>query len=158
KSAAFTSDARSLPGKPAWDREWAGSDMYSKFWEQVVEWSLRPTETGRLVMTTEYNDGKVKVTVDARDENNRPITDLSLQGGVTSPLSKADDARKLELKFEQKNSGLYEAEFKAEEAGSYFINAQAKRTVKTLVKGKEVSTVESDSIRSGVTIPYSPEF
>jgi uncharacterized membrane protein len=147
KAVAFTSDARSLPQSPKWDRDWASSDMYSKFWEQVVEWSLRPTETGRMYMTTEYNDGKVKVTIDARDSSNRPLTDLVLQGGVTTPTPREDD-RKLELKFEQKNSGLYEAELKAEEAGSYFISVQA----------KDVRTGQTDSTRSGVTIPYSPEF
>ena len=157
--------------------------MYSKFWEQAVEWSLRPTETGRMTMMTEYSDGRVKVSVDARDESNRPLTDLILRGGVTSPLAKNDSDRKLELffcsnfssslrslakndsdrklelKFEQKNSGLYEAEFKADEAGSYFINAAAVRMVKGKEQGKEVIKEESfDSVRSGVTIPYSPEF
>jgi uncharacterized membrane protein len=159
KSVAFTSDARSLPGRPAWDRDWASSDMYSKFWEQVLEWSLRPTETGRLAMTTEYNDGKVKVIIDARDSNNRALTDLNIvggvslaaQGGVTASPIRPEDRRDRELHFEQKNSGLYEAEFKAEEAGSYFVNAISKRKGSD---GKE----EVDSIRSGVTVPYSPEF
>ena len=158
RSVAFTSDARSQPSRPAWDREWASSDMYAKFWEQVVDYALRPTETGKLQMTTEYNDGKVRVIVDARDANNRPMTDLNFQGSVTSPSPKADQAKKFELKFEQKNSGLYEAEFKADEAGSYFINAQSSRDVRTMKDGKEVVTKEVDSIRNGVTIPYSPEF
>jgi uncharacterized membrane protein len=158
KSVAFTSDARSRPGRTGWDRDWAGSDMYSKFWEQVVEYALRPTETGRMVMTTEYNDGKVRVIVDARDAKNRPLTDLILQGGVTSPATGPQDSRKFDLKFEQKNSGLYEAEFPAEEAGSYFINALARRTVKAAQNGKEVDREELDSVRSGVTVPYSPEF
>ena len=158
KTVAFTSDARSQPSRPAWDRYWASSDMYDKFWEQVVDYSLRPTETGRLQMTTEFNDGKVRVIVDARDGNNRPITDLNFLGSVTSPTPRADQAKKFELKFEQKNSGLYEAEFKADEAGSYFINAQSQRDVKTIKDGKEVVTKEVDSVRSGVTIPYSPEF
>jgi uncharacterized membrane protein len=159
KAVAFTSDARSQPDRPAWDRDWAGSDMYGKFWEQVLDWSLRAVETGQLAMTTEFRDGKVKVTIDARDEQNRPLTDLTLRGGVTPPSARAGDAHKLELKFEQKNSGVYEAEFKAEDAGSYFLNAQAVRKVKRIKDGKEVEVEEGhDSIRSGVTIPYSPEF
>ena len=82
-----------------------------------------------------------------------------LRGGVTPPESKGDDPRRQELKFEQKNSGQYEAMFSAEEAGSYFINAQAVRRVKTVKNGKEMEVEEGiDSIRSGVTIPYSPEF
>src|SRR5205814_3487986 len=84
--------------------------------------------------------------------------DLRLQGLVTAPNQQPAESKPIELKFEQKNSGEYEAEFKAEEAGSYFINAQARRTTKQVKDGKEVEIEESDSIRSGVTLPYSPEF
>jgi hypothetical protein len=102
-------------------------------------------------MTTEYRDGKVKVIVDARDKRNRPLTDLKLRGSVTPPSPKADSRNRWRLKFEQKNSGVYEAEFKADESGSYFINAASMRDN----KGKDEVI---DSVRSGVTIPYSPEF
>jgi uncharacterized membrane protein len=167
KAVAFTSDARTLrptaqrpDGRKGWDREWAGSEMYSKFWEQVVEWALRPTESGRMVMTTEFRDGEVKVTVDARDDNNRPLSSLRLRGGVTLPGAKAEDARKQELRFEQKNVGVYEAKFKAKEAGSYFVDAQATRQVEVPNKDGKGVTIEegTDSVRAGVTIPYSPEF
>ena len=151
KGVAFTSDARSLPGGPQyWDRDWASSNIYGKFWEQVVEWSLRPVETGKhLSMTTELRDGKVRVIVDARDDNKNPLTDVEFQGRITSPSLKESDGHK-DLKFEQKNVGVYEAEFKAEDVGSYFLNVQAKWKD----KGKE----QVDNIRGGVTIPYSPEF
>jgi uncharacterized membrane protein len=162
KSAAFTSDARSIPGRPGWDRDWASSEMYLKFWEQIVDWALRSVETGRLMMTTEYRDGKVRVIVDARDSQDRPMTDLEIRGGVTPPSTELLDggkaAKATTLQFEQRNSGVYETEFKAEEAGSYFINAQAHRMVRTVQNGKEVVSDESDSVRSGITIPYSPEF
>ncbi len=164
KSVAFTSDARSQEGKPFWDRDWAGSEMYVKFWEQTLDWALRAVETGKLTMTTEYRDGKVRVIVDARDSNNRPLTDLKLRGGVTTPIEREGGAPAAvpqigPLKFEQKNSGLYEATFKADEAGSYIINAQAQHTVTKDVNGKKVEVQEGiDSVRAGVTIPYSPEF
>ena len=62
------------------------------------------------------------------------------------------EAKPVELKFEQKNSGEYEAEFKAEEAGSYFVNAQATRKVKIAKDGKEIEVEEGvDSVRAGVT-------
>src|SRR5262245_39340691 len=48
KAVAFTSDARSRPQRSTWDQEWAGSDMYKKFWEQTIGWSLRGVETGKL--------------------------------------------------------------------------------------------------------------
>src|SRR5262249_27252157 len=125
KSVAFTSDARSKPGERFWDRDWADSDIYQKFWEQAVGWALRSVETGKMAMTTEYRDGVVKVTIDARDENKKPITNLTFKGGVTTPTPLANGGKPVELKFEQKNAGVYEATFKAEESGSYFVNALA---------------------------------
>ena len=151
KSMAFTSDARTTPGNPFWDRDWANSNMYGQFWEQTIDWSLRAVETGKhLVMTTELRDGKVKVIIDARKGGKKPLTEVELKGGITSPALKAGDPRRPPLKFEQKNSGIYEAEFKADDIGSYFINVQA--------KWKENGKDMTDSVRGGVTIPYSPEF
>src|SRR4029077_2759659 len=114
KAVAFTSDAKTAGGKLGWDREWAGSDMYLKFWEQILGWSLRGVETGKLALSTEYRDGKVRVTADLAEEKNKRMTDRRRQGRVTAPTAAAD-AKPIELKFEQKNSGQYEAEFKAEE-------------------------------------------
>jgi uncharacterized membrane protein len=158
KAVAFTSDA----GNPKfWSRAWAEQEggVYAKFWEQVVDWSLRPTESKRLNMVTEYRDGKVKVTVEARTDDGRPDTKLHLRAGVTGP-GEPEGAKKQDLAFVQKNSGQYELEVKAEEAGSYFVTAQATRTVtKRGRDGKEHELEEAvDSVRSGVTLPYSPEF
>jgi uncharacterized membrane protein len=152
KAVAFTSDARTHPAKDVryWDHDWAVSEMHGKFWEQVVTWSLRAVETGKhLTLTTEQRDGKVKVIIDARDDK-VPLVGLELRGGITAPAFKVGDPRLPDLKFEEKNSGVYEAEFKAEDVGAYFIHVRA-----TWKKdGKEMS----DSVRGGVTIPYSPEF
>jgi hypothetical protein len=163
KSVAFTSDA----GDPTfWSRAWVeGGDgqegMYARFWEQVIEWSLRPTESNRLAMTTEYHDGKIRITVEAQTEAGRPDNKLQLRGGITTPSAEqGDTGKKRFLQFTQRNSGIYEAEIKAEEAGSYFITAQATRTVKVLGKDGKWREIEEgvDSVRSGVTLPYSPEY
>jgi uncharacterized membrane protein len=158
KAVAFTSDA----GTPKfWSRAWAEQEggVYAKFWEQVVDWSLRPTESKRLNMVTEYRDGKVKVTVEARTVDGLPDTKLQLRAGVTGP-GDPEGGKKQDLAFVQKNSGQYELEVKAEEAGSYFVTAQATRTVKQRGRdGKDHEIEEAiDSVRSGVSLPYSPEF
>jgi hypothetical protein len=160
KSVAWTSDARTggidADGKAirAWDRKWADSTMYQRFWEQMVDYALRAVETGKLTLTTEYKDGKVKVTVEARDDkkNNRPITDLTLRGGVTLPNARPGDKKELTLKLNQKASGIYEAEFKADDSGSYFLNIAS-----VVEKDGKIDKV-LDSVRGGVTVPYSPEF
>jgi hypothetical protein len=70
KAVAFTSDA-GLPG--FWSSKWVEGDrgregIFAGFWEQVIGWVLRPTESGRLQMATEYHDGKIRVTVDGKPD------------------------------------------------------------------------------------------
>jgi uncharacterized membrane protein len=160
KAVAFTGDARSQKaGFQGWDREWASSDIYLKFWEQVLAWTMRSVESGKLTMIQEYRDGKIKVTIDARDQNKKPLTNLRLEGAVTPPSPAANGGKPIVLDFKQKNAGQYEAEFKADEAGSYFLNATAKQTVEEQKDGKKVLVDKIvDGVRSGLTIPYSPEF
>jgi uncharacterized membrane protein len=164
KAVAFTSDA----GKPDfWSRTWltgeAGREgIFAGFWEQVLGWAMRPVESGRLIMNTEYRDGKIKIVVEARTQDGKPDTSLKLRGGLTPPTGKGGEpGKRQELNFVQKNSGVYEAEVKAEEAGSYFLNAQATRTRKVKGPDGKERVVEDegvDSVRAGVTLPYSPEF
>ncbi len=160
KGVAFTSDARTDPKeKPFWDRDWANSEIYGKYWEQTINWMLRPNETGKhLFMRTEQKDGKIRITLEAQDADKSPITDVELKAGITTPALKVKDDRKFELKFEQKNAGVYEAEIPADEVGAYFINIQAKWNKEVTIDGKKVLEPMTDVIRAGVSIPYSPEF
>ncbi|MBI3410498.1 MAG: VWA domain-containing protein, partial [Planctomycetes bacterium] len=123
KSIAFTSDARTNPGGRAyWDKDWANSNTYSKFWEQTVDWSLRPTESGKFLhLTTEQRDGKVRVTIDAKDADKNPLTSVKFKTGITAPSFKGPDGPRVDLKFEQKNAGIYEADIPVDEAGNFFL-------------------------------------
>lgn len=153
KSVAFTSDARTNKVGPVyWDRDWANGAIYSPFWKQTVEWSLRALETGQfLYMTTEHKDGKVRVVVEAHDKDKRPLTSVDLKAGLTSPSFGEKVARKVDLKFDQKSAGTYEAEFSAEEVGSYYLHVRGTWLDRN---GQKVE----ESVRTGITIPYSPEF
>jgi hypothetical protein len=166
RSAAFTSDARTKPGQKVagWDRRWAGSEIYLKFWEQVVGWAMRGLETDRLVLTTEYREGKVRVVVEARDENNRPLTDLKLEGKVSTPGGPQEGRPPIDLKFEQRAGGYYEAEFKAEEAGSYIVNAQARQRAPAYTgrfrPGLPMTVTEKDGqlqLADGTPVRRTPE-
>ncbi|MGL6074093.1 MAG: VWA domain-containing protein [Fimbriiglobus sp.] len=166
KAVAFTSDARTQPGaeKQYWDEEWVGSELYRKFWEQLINWVMREPERGKLTMTTEYRDGRVRVVADVRDEKDRPVVGVTLKGAVTSPKNLAPGEKAPVLEFKPKGGGLYEAEFPAEEAGSYFVNVNALEAEKD-AKGGLVMNADGtaklksmDAGRAGVTVPYSPEF
>jgi len=158
KSVAFTSDA----GLPKfWSRDWYQAKLYSQFWEQVVLWALRPTESGRMLIRRRYVDGKIQITVEARDDDNKPDTSLTIRGGITWPAT-PDGATvpRQALKFVQKNAGVYVAEVKAEDPGSYFITAQATRLVKVRGRDGVERDVEEgvDTVRTGVTVPHTREY
>jgi uncharacterized membrane protein len=156
KSVAFTSDADTIDvenkGRSLrWSAPWFDEQIYGSFWEGVIGWAVRPVESHLMTMTTEIRDGKARVVVSVRDKNGRPVNNLIIKGGITSPGKLHPDRLGEDLKFEQKKAGTYEAEFKAEEAGSYFVNASA---IKMDGKDGEVF----DSVRAGISVPYSPEF
>jgi len=161
RSAAFTSDARTLAkGSAFWDKDWANSDLHAKFWEQTVDYILRPNESGQhLFLTTKLENGKIQLRLEGQDADKFPISDLDIKVGVTSPTFKAKEGKKFDVKFEQKEtSGVYVAELPADEIGAHFINIQAKWKHETIVNGKKVVEERTDNVRAGITIPYSPEF
>lgn len=166
KAVAFTSDAMTQPGSRRlhWDRDWASSDLYQKFWEQVVNWSMREQERGRLQIVTEYRDGRIRITADVRDEKDKPVSGLTLEGKVSLPRALGPGEKPPVVEFKPKGAGLYEAEIPADEAGSYFATVQAQRPqvdkdgkVVRDANGNPVQEVY-DAARAGVTVPYSPEF
>lgn len=166
KAIAFTADARTQPGSPElfWDRDWVGSDVYQKFWEQSINWAMREAERGKLTLITEYRDGRIRVTADVRDEKDKPIGGMSLEGRVTLPRPPGPGEKPPVVEFKPKGAGMYEAEFAAEEAGSYFLNVQAQRAQVgpdgKLMRDKNGNPVMEvyDASRAGITVPYSPEF
>jgi uncharacterized membrane protein len=161
KAVAFTSDARSGTGIIGWDRDWAESPLYAKFWEQVIDYAARARESGRLALRSEYRDGTIKFILEARQagRGGKPQSGLALRGAVTPPSPVANENKQVRLRFVEKSAGTYEAEVKAEDAGSYFANVQVVKPVEQMVNGRKVRVDNVvDSVRGGVTIPYSPEF
>lgn len=166
KAVAFTADARTQPdgAKQFWDKDWVASEVYRKFWEQVINWVMREPERGKLTLVTEYRDGRVRVTADVRDEKDRPVGGVTLKGAVTTPKPLGPGEKSPAVEFRPKGGGLYEAEFPADEAGSYFLNVNALTPLKDAAGNTVLNPDGSaqmkavDAGRAGVTVPYSPEF
>jgi uncharacterized membrane protein/secreted protein with Ig-like and vWFA domain len=137
RAVAFTSDARN------WARDWANSPAFTRFWTQAVEWSLRSAETGRVAVYPEVRDGRVRLVVDVRDEQDKPLAGVSLKAFVSPP--RGGEAAP-EVDFTRAGPGRFEGSFPATDAGAYFVNVRVQRN------GADV-----DGRRIGVTVPYSPE-
>ena len=154
KSVAFTSDARKSLGprlgRGAVLRQVLGAARRLG----LPHRRDRPAEHDHRV-SRRQDQGRHRRPGPRRQDAHRPEDQGRRLGAGRQRRCREDRA----ASFEQTNSGIYVAEFKADEAGSYFISAQAARKVKKkLPNGKEVEEEEFDGIRSGVTVPYSPEF
>lgn len=138
KTVAFTSDA-----KNRWAANWVDWDGFSKFWSQVVRWSLRETSASNLQVTTEITGGRGQVTIDALDPAGNFRNFLDFEGSVIGP-----DMEPVPLRVRQVGPGRYEGEFPATAVGSYMLR---------LATRDETGEVD-DSVVSGAVLSYSPEY
>lgn len=138
KTVAFTSDA-----KERWANDWIGWNQYSKFWAQLVRWSLRPAfnQNYQLEMTVDGTKGKV--IVDAVDNAGEFRNFLEIEGQIISPSNRAQ-----EVKLRQIAPGRYEAEFEVSEPGTYMLGARSRTE----------ASEGQDLLTGGTTLSYSPEF
>ncbi len=112
KSVAFTSDA-----KRRWAADWVNWEGFTKFWAQVVRWTMRSVSETDFQVATDIRDGQGVVTVDAVSDDGTFVNFLSLGGRVLTPALDADP-----LEFEQTAAGRYEARFRAKDVGTYLVN------------------------------------
>ena len=137
KSAAFTSD---LGWK--WAAAWPSSPLYGKFWSQVIRWVMRGGESENLAVSTQEKDGVVTVVVNALDKGEEFLNFLRLQGRVIRP-----DMSIGNLEFRQTEPGKYEAQFPADQSGSYFLRMGYRQP-----DGKQ------GFVSTGLNISYPPEY
>ncbi|MDZ4657282.1 MAG: VWA domain-containing protein [Bythopirellula sp.] len=134
KAAVLTTDAGSL-----WAGSWKSWDNYEKFFSQLVRWSMRPAgEQGNFTIATQTTDGRTQVVIDALDDQEEFVNQLSLYGSVVGPGLKP-----LPLTVEQAGPGRYVGEFASSDPGSYFVT---------------ISTPAGSMLRAGVNVGASREY
>ncbi|MEK6238357.1 MAG: hypothetical protein N2C14_26875, partial [Planctomycetales bacterium] len=135
KTVVWTTD-----GGNRWAKGWTEWENYSKLFSQIVRFSMRPTgDTGKFSIVKEIKDGKVKIIINALDQDNDFLNDLTMRTSVIAP-----DGDSMEVVVAQTAPGRYEGVFEADQAGSYIIAASP--------------GVGKAPLRTGVNVPYSAEF
>lgn len=137
KGVAFTSDLGQR-----WTTEWTRTDLYDKFWSQLLRWSMRSAESDALSVSTQERDGLVTVVINALDKDNDFLNFLRLKGKVIDPDMKLTD-----LSFRQTEPGKYEAVFPTDRAGTYLLRMGFRQP-----DGKQ------GLVSTGLSIAYPPEY
>ncbi len=115
RAVAFTTDAGQR-----WSSDWASSEIFGKFWSQLVRWTMRPNQSDKLTLSTQEKDGMVRVVVSAADQNGQFINDLPMESSIVRPSGVSEP-----LVFKQTEPGKYEAQYAAEDAGTYVVRVAA---------------------------------
>lgn len=140
RSVAFTGDATGR-----WASEWVSWTDFSRFWGQVVNYSITENAGNTLETTVSMTDGIATITVDARSESGAFINNLALQASVITPDNQSEIVR-----LQQTAPGQYSADFEPAVEGSYYLAINGGG----MVDGEETRFNEV----SGWVMSYSPEY
>lgn len=145
KVVAFTSDASGH-----WAKPWLSWQDYPVFWSQILQYSVGNELITSLDIQTEYQNGILKVMVDAGknpnedDTNGFFLNDYEMEANIINPSGTLQVA-----KLSQVAPGKYETQFKPDKEGVYLI-----KVVGTPPNLQMPEVAES----AGWTMDYSPEY
>jgi len=137
KTVAFTSDA-----KNKWASNWTSWDGFSKFWSQVIRWSIRETSSSNLQVNTEISDGSGKIIVDALNVDGDFENFLEFDTTVLGP-----DLEPQNVTVRQVGPGRYEGEFDAKDVGTYMVR----------LNSEDEDGAPAQTVVTGAALSYSPE-
>lgn len=140
RTAVFTSGLW-----PRWGADWAAWPKFSKFWAQLCRWASRQSGAAPFDISTSFQGGRGRVRIDALDKNASAIDVLEMTGALVDPTQ---ETRPLDLT--QVGPGRFEATFDARERGNYIVSVAYR-----MGAGKDA---QHGTLRTGVSIAYSPEF
>jgi Mg-chelatase subunit ChlD len=101
-----------------WATTWPAWGDYEKLLVQLVQRSMRSNDSdGRLAMSTELRDGKIRLVVTALDREDQHLNYLSLSAAAVLPDGSVEDQA-----LEQTAPGRYVASLDAAEPGNYFLS------------------------------------
>jgi uncharacterized membrane protein len=142
RSVAVTTDA----GRK-WTAGWQKTDLYPKFWGQLVRWMLRPGDNKNLTMSMQEKDGEVTVVVNAVDKSNEFMNFLKMNGTLVQPGDEGGQVKSVPVEFRQTEPGKYEAKFRADQSGSYYLSVNT-----------DEGAGKRSMLFSGLDVSYPPEF
>jgi uncharacterized membrane protein len=141
KVVTFTSDVSTR-----WAPAWVGWSGFNQFWEQHIRWTMRPSGSATLRVTTENIGEKTRVIVEAFDPTGERLNFADFQARAATP----DGLGKL-VEIQQVGPGRYEGEFDTSDAGAYVVNLQYRAS------DGEGGILEG-SAQAAVTRPFADEF
>lgn len=141
KVVTFTSDATTR-----WAPSWVGWAGFNQFWEQHIRWTMRPSGSATLNVTTENIGDTTRVIVEAFDPEGARLNFANFQARASTPGGAGQD-----VEIQQVGPGRYEGQLSTADAGAYVVNLQYR------APGADGEILEG-SAQAAVTRPFADEF
>ncbi len=138
RAVAWTSDATGR-----WGVDWVRWDGFATFWAQAVRWTISQDRDSLVEMVVVYRDEQARLLVDVRDENGRYRNGLTMTANVVAPTGQVET-----VTLRQQAPGRYEANFRPQIEGAYFIRLAGEDETAASVVGQT----------AGWVLGYSPEY
>jgi len=151
RCVAFTSSADTR-----WAAQWVQWSAFSKFWEQVIRWAGKPSQSSDCEVFTDVEGQEATVRVEALDAEGRFLQLAAVEGQVLTPEM---EARPVQLT--QTGPGQYSGRFQVEAPGSYVVNLQYRRTgIAETPRSDEAAAARNGPRLANaiLTVPFAPEF
>jgi len=143
RAVAFTSDATSR-----WASDWVDWAGYADFWTQTILWTITQNDSANIESQVVQRGEEAVLTVDVRDNQGDYANGLQLDAAiVTTGLETTT------LQLRQTAPGRYEAPFKPDAEGAYFITVAGGTP-----ENADVLTPLHVSSHSGWVLSYSAEY
>ncbi|NOT01363.1 MAG: VWA domain-containing protein [Phycisphaerales bacterium] len=126
---------------PKWGTAWVRWSKYSKFWAQVLRWTMRQDAPANLDTYTVIEGNTGRVIIEAMDKDADYVNFLDLRATVLHPGRGG-----VPMQFVQTGPGRYEGTFEIDQTGQYVA------TVNVFQSG-----AYQGSLHTGASVPYSPE-
>jgi len=125
-----------------WGSEWASWSGFTKFWAQCVRWVMQQASAANYDVSTTIEGDKGRVVIESLSEGAGFADFEQFAGRLVQP-----DGDSTPLPIVQTGPGRYEGVFELRQQGTYLMQISAAGA-----GGKRTT------IRTGLTLPYSPEF
>jgi uncharacterized membrane protein len=125
-----------------WGPQWTTWARFGAFWAQVVRWAMRQSGAADFDVVTRLEGNQGRIIVEALNRDASFLNEMRISGRLITP----DQQRKM-IHLTQTGPGHYEATFNVKDNGHYLVNLQYSAPNK-----------EAGMIRTGLTMPYSPEY
>ncbi len=141
KVVTFTSDASTR-----WAPAWVGWPGFDQFWEQHIRWTMRPSGSATMRVSTENVGDKTRVIIEAFDAEGSRLNFADFQARASTPTGAG-----VPVEVQQVGPGRYEGEFSTADAGAYVVNLQYRAPDGS-------GGVVEGSAQAAVTRPFADEF